>query len=119
MLKKKKVTLKSVCSEYKRSFGLLFTNFAAVMIICGCFFRLWQTAIMGSFVQDYMGAYGSANQDLFSGIVGIGSLIGGPLTTFISGMLIECFEKKTEMTIPILILLKAFIEIPLNIGSFS
>ena len=41
VLKKKKKSMGSICSEYKRSFGLLFTNFAATMIIIGCFFRLW------------------------------------------------------------------------------
>ena len=65
-----------------------------------------------------MAVYGD-KQDLFNEIASIGSLIGGPLTTFISGVLIEYFEKRTEMTIPMLILLKALIEIPLNIASFS
>jgi len=49
---------------------------------------------MGSFVQDFMSVYGD-KQDLFNLIASAGSLIGGPLTTFISGALIEYFEKRT------------------------
>jgi len=34
--------MKEMLQDYKESFGLFFTNVPAVMIIIGCFFRLWQ-----------------------------------------------------------------------------
>jgi sugar phosphate permease len=115
LIKRKRKNCRSICSEYKRSFGLLFTNFAAVMIIIGCFIRLWQTSIVTFFMTDYFKVYPSQFNE-FSTLSGIGSFIGGPLSTLISGIVIDYFQ--SEMTIPMLCLLKAFIDIPFQFMIF-
>ena len=57
LVKKKKKTCKFICAEYKRSFGLLFSNFAAVLILIGCFLRLWQSGMASFFMSEYFKVY--------------------------------------------------------------
>ena len=41
LLKSGKLTLPKMMKEYKRQFGLLFTNLCAVVVVMGSFARLW------------------------------------------------------------------------------
>jgi hypothetical protein len=96
---------------------LLFTNWAAVMIMIGCFFRLWQAQTISFFLNDYMKVYADDYQS-FSEQAAFASLVGGPFSTFFTGAIVDYFSTKSEMTIPILCCVKSIIEIPFNMMTF-
>lgn len=49
---------------------------------------------------------------LYASIVSIGSFVGSLLSNLISGLLIDFFQKRSEMTIPMLCTVKAILDIP-------
>jgi hypothetical protein len=51
--KKQKLTLRVLLKRYKIHFKMMFTTFAANMILIASFFRLMQTTIVSLYYQDY------------------------------------------------------------------
>lgn len=49
---------------------------------------------------------------VFTNLSSIGTFVGGPLATFLTGMFVNAFQDKTEMTIPMICIIKSLIEIP-------
>jgi hypothetical protein len=52
-----KLTFKILLNRYREHFKLLFTNYAANLIMIATFFRLLQTTFMNLYLQDYMKVY--------------------------------------------------------------
>jgi len=48
----------------------------------------------------------------------MGTVIGGVLANFVSGMIVDIFESKSEMTIPMICVVKALIDIPFCIMTY-
>lgn len=46
------------------------------------------------------------------------SFIGAPIATLITGFIVDYYGPKSEMTIPIILVLKALVELPFNIMTF-
>ena len=106
-----------MCKEYVRGFKLLFTNCAAVLILIGCSLRLWETGIIGFYQQKYFKVY-EADYTLYSYLVAIGSFVGGILANLVAGIIVDYFEKKSEMTIPLICTIKAILDIPFCIMTY-
>lgn len=117
MIRKKKKTLSGLLYEYKRSFSLFFFNKAAVMIIIGCFLRYWTTGTVNFFMSNYFKVY-PENYSSYSDLTALASFAGGLFSTFSAGVIVDYFEKRTEMTIPMLCLVKAVIDIPCLLMTF-
>jgi hypothetical protein len=60
----------------------------------------------------------SEDYQSFSEQAALGSMIGGPCATFFTGVVVDYFSPKSEMTIPILIVMKSLITIPFNIMTY-
>lgn len=81
------------------------------MIIIGCFLRYWTTGTCNFFMSPYFKVY-SNNFKEYSDLTAIASFVGGLFSTFTAGLIIDYFEPRSEMTIPMLCLIKAVIDIP-------
>jgi hypothetical protein len=117
VLEKKKKTLKGLLTDYRVHFGLMFSDLAAMMVITGCFFRLWQTMTISYFLGEYMKVY-KEHYKSYSEQAALSSFMGGPFSTFLTGCLIDYFGPKSEMTIPIICVCKAIMAIPVNMMIF-
>lgn len=117
VLKKKKKGCKDLCSDYKRHFYLMFTNVPAMMLIIGCIFRLFQAMTIQFFLGEYMKVYASDYQT-YSEFAALAAFMGGPISTFISGAIVDHFGKKTDMIIPIICVTKSLISIPIGMLMF-
>ena len=138
-IKKKSKGCKALCIEYGRAVKLLFSNFVAVMTIFGCMFRLIETAAISiqqdNFFSVYVKLYRHPNeeeisghpygskfddhyQDLYAGIMSVASFLAALLANLMSGVIISHFEKKSEMTIPLICVIKAAIDIPFCLMSY-
>ena len=105
-------------AKYKKHFGLMFSNYAAVMMLIGSLLRLMQTSIASLYYQKWFTNYGN-DFDKFSALSAVGSLIGGPTSTFITGFFVDMFGAKSEMTIPIICIVKSVIDVPLQYMIFG
>ena len=74
--------------------------------------------IFNSFGQDFMGVYGNEKQEVFNFVSSIGSLVGSPLAVYTSGLVVEKFESDHKMTIPLILIAKSLVEIPISIAAF-
>lgn len=63
-------------------------------------------------MPNYFKVYSHHNKD-FSFLTATASFLGGPFTTFITGVLVDYFDKRSEMTIPMICLSKALIDVPM------
>jgi Na+/melibiose symporter-like transporter len=112
VLKKKKKTLRDLASDYKTHFGMMFSNTAAIMLIIGCSLRLIQVIAMSYFLSNYMKVY-KDDYITFTEWTAVGSFIGNPLSTFITGAIIDYFGPKTEYIVPLLCIIKSILCIPM------
>lgn len=104
--------------RYKKHFGLMFTNLAAVLIMIASLLRLMQTSIASLFYQDWFRNY--ENQyELFSLLSAVGSLFGGPIATLITGMFVDAFAHRSEMIIPMICIIKSLVEAPFSFMVFG
>jgi hypothetical protein len=87
------------------------------MILIGCFLRLWETGIIGFYMSEYFSIYNKEYQT-YSDFTAIGSFVGGLFSTFTSGLIVDFFEKRSEMTIPMLCVIKALIDLPLCVMTY-
>jgi sugar phosphate permease len=117
VLKKKKKTISDLMKDYRVHFGLLFSDMAAMMVVIGCFFRLWQSMTISRFLGQYMKVY-KENYRTYSEQAAIVSFAGGPFSTFLSGCLIDYFGPKSYLTIPLICVSKALLSIPVSMMIF-
>ena len=110
-IRKKQQTYGEILKDYHQKFGMFFSNKAAVMIILACFFRYWTQSTQGVFMQKYFQVHSNRFQS-FSSLSALASFAGGLTSTLFTGMAIEHFEKQSEMTIPMVCLIKAVVDIP-------
>lgn len=81
------------------------------MIMIATFFRLLQTNFMNLYLQDYLKVYCS-NQTELAFLLAMGTCIGGPFATAVTGSVVDYFYNKSQMTIPWVCIVKALIEVP-------
>jgi MFS family permease len=117
VLKKKRKGCKDLCSDYKRHFYLMFTNLPAMMVITGSIFRLFQSTTIQFYLGEYMKVY-SDDYVAYSELAALAAFIGGPISTFLCGLIIDVFGKKTEMIIPIILVAKSLLSIPIGMLMF-
>jgi hypothetical protein len=101
----------SLLRKYKKHFGMLFSTFAANMILIACYLRLMQTTIAALYYQDWFRIYPDDFQE-FSNLSSIGTLVGGPLATLLTGVFVDMFQSRSEMTIPMICIIKSLMEVP-------
>ena len=92
-------------------FKLVFSNKASALILIGCSFRLYETAIVSFFQQKYFKVYQS-QYTTYSALMTVGTFVCGIVANSISGILIDFFDKKSEMTLSNLCAVKALINVP-------
>jgi len=115
--KKKGTTFMGLVKIYCNGFRLLFTNASAVLILLGCCFRLWETATISFFQQKYFKVYQN-EYALYSSIMAVASFVGGILANMVAGIIIDFFDKRSEMTIPMICTVKAALDIPFCIMTY-
>lgn len=67
----------------------MFTNYAACMVLIACLLRLNQTSTASLFYQVYFTHAYPTNVEHFTVLSSAGSMIGGPLATFITGFFVD------------------------------
>ena len=107
-----KLSFMGLLRRYKKHFGLLFTNMTANLICLASFFRLAQSTLISMYVQDQFKSNYSSQYELFTTLTSIGTLVGGPVATFLTGVVVDFFYAKSEMTIPWVCIIKSLMEIP-------
>jgi hypothetical protein len=118
LIKKNQQTIGGLLKEYKRSFGLFFGNLTVLMIIIGCFIRIWQYTTFGFFMSNYMKVYDEDYQN-FTEQATLSSMTLGPISTLMIGVIIDYFGPKSDLTITILILVKTALNIPFQLMIFA
>lgn len=111
VLHKKTTTFKQLARNYKEHFTLILTNKAAMMLILASFFKLWQTMAQSFYLSEFMKTYKHEYQE-FSAQAAASSFIAGLLSTFICGVIVDYFGPKSDMTIPVMCMFKAALDIP-------
>lgn len=107
--------LMELLRTYKEHYGMLFTNYAAVMMMIGTLFRFMQTAVTTLYYIKWFGQrYEKEQFDNFKSFAAVGSAVGGPVATFMTGFFVDIFQKRTEMTMPMVCILKTLVQIPLT-----
>lgn len=85
-----KLTMSVLLYRYKRHFKLLFSTFAANMIMIACYLRFVQTTITSLYRQDYFRIWDDRYVE-FTNLSSIGTFFGGPFSTFVTGVFVDIF----------------------------
>lgn len=112
VVQKKQTTIGGLLKTYTTSFGLILTNKCAMVLITACFFKLWQATTFSFFLNEYMKCY-QQEYKVFSAQASVSALFSGVITTFISGAVVDYFGPKSDMTIPMLCVVKTSLLIPI------
>ena len=111
MLKKRDSKLRELLRNYKLHFYLILTNKPAMILIVGCFFRMWMSSIYNLYLNEYMKVY-KQDYNVFAAQTSASSFFGGIISTFITGIILEHYGPKYEMTIPMICIFKTVFAIP-------
>lgn len=107
--------LVTLLKTYVEHYGLLFRNYAAVMMMIGTLFRFMQTAVTTLYyIEWFANKFTPEENNYFKSLAAVGSAVGGPCATFMTGLFVDIFQKRTEMTMPMVCILKTLIQIPLT-----
>ena len=112
VVQKKQTTIGGLLKTYTTSFGLILTNKCAMVLITACFFKFWQASTYNFFLNEYMKCYGQEYK-VFSAQASVSSIIGGVINAFTSGIIVDYFGPKSDMTIPMLCVVKISLLIPI------
>ena len=115
--RKKQKTCGDLAKDYMNGFKLVFSNKASALILAGCSFRLYETAIVSFFQQKYFKVYQS-QYSTYSTLMTFGTFGCGIIANSLSGIILDFFDKKSEMTLPILCAVKALINVPFCIMTY-
>lgn len=88
------------------------------MVLIGCFLRQWSTGTVNFFMPNYFKVY-SENYADFVNLTATASFVGGLVSTLLTGVAIDFFNKRSEMTIPMIIMCKALVDIPFLIMTYN
>lgn len=82
-----------------------------MILILASFFRVWMSTTVSLYLNEYMKAY-QEEYNIFSAQTSASAFLGGVISTTTSGIIVDYFGPKYEMTIPMLCIVKTIISIP-------
>ena len=118
VLKKKQSKFAELIQNYRVHFYSILTNRCAMILIIASFFKLWQASTFSLYLNEYMKVY-KQEYSIFSAQTSATAFLGGIFATTLSGIIVDNFGPKYEMTIPMICIVKTVLTIPMMIMTFD